>query len=475
MEMQAEEERARQLSAAQQNAEAEDEASGVLARRSSATTPHGPAPAEDKPQRASANAPTAAPAPSEAATSTSTLATGADPRWSPSATPAQQARNIKNANKMKEKQRAIAKKANETKARGRQQVKDYLAEMSKQSTVTRTQPPAEARKAAWSQAAARQQTGIASSVGPNGKNDPADVAKLQDALVTQGAMDPKNATGYIGTPTTTAINTFQKNAGLKVDGVITPGGPTEAALTQDQKAANVGEQPLSAEKTTPRTFTQKQLDIAAQANATKALGRQKVNDYLDIMRDRKAAGQTLDASARKAAWDQVAERDKTGATADTTQQLEQIAKQALGNVWQGNVADMALTVDLKPYEVQIAGRLGEAALAAVIAERKFGTNNVFQGQIGGVIENLKNNGHAPLAGKLTGLRADIKFAPSWNPVSLTDEELKSEIESSRITATGLYAVSKIAPTPLGRIAFKEASKMFKRAAEKMKNELDRRK
>lgn len=85
-----------------------------------------------------------------------------DPAWAPSATPAQQATNIKKTQKFTEKQLEIARKANETKALGRQQVNDYLAEMKQRKAKdqqaanvgeqpTQTLSAAELRKTVWTQ------------------------------------------------------------------------------------------------------------------------------------------------------------------------------------------------------------------------------------------------------------------------------------------------------------------------------------
>ena len=69
---------------------------------------------------------------------------------------------------------------------------------------------------------------IDDSVGPLGLNKTKDVSKVQSALVSEGDLDEQ--TGYIGTKTVDATKAFQDKKGLKVDGQINPGGPTERAL-----------------------------------------------------------------------------------------------------------------------------------------------------------------------------------------------------------------------------------------------------
>jgi len=69
---------------------------------------------------------------------------------------------------------------------------------------------------------------IDDSVGPLGLNNSKDVSKVQAALVDEGDLDEQ--TGYIGTKTLDATKAFQDKNGLKVDGQINPGGPTERAL-----------------------------------------------------------------------------------------------------------------------------------------------------------------------------------------------------------------------------------------------------
>ena len=66
------------------------------------------------------------------------------------------------------------------------------------------------------------------SVGPLGLNASADVAKVQEGLNAAGLN--VEADGVISTETVNKTKAFQQENGLKVDGQVNPGGPTERAL-----------------------------------------------------------------------------------------------------------------------------------------------------------------------------------------------------------------------------------------------------
>ena len=74
---------------------------------------------------------------------------------------------------------------------------------------------------------------ISQSVGMEGKNDRTDVAVAETLLHENGVLDTnqtKGPTGYFGTRADQAIRKFQKDRGLKVDGLMLPNGPTLKAL-----------------------------------------------------------------------------------------------------------------------------------------------------------------------------------------------------------------------------------------------------
>lgn len=76
---------------------------------------------------------------------------------------------------------------------------------------------------------------LSGSIGRTGRNHAADVAGIETALGSQGYLDLNKTdgpTGYFGARMEDAIKGFQKGNGLKVDGVINPGGETIGQLAQ---------------------------------------------------------------------------------------------------------------------------------------------------------------------------------------------------------------------------------------------------
>ncbi|NQU61014.1 MAG: peptidoglycan-binding protein [Rhodospirillales bacterium] len=82
---------------------------------------------------------------------------------------------------------------------------------------------------------------IRDSVGMEGSNARRDVAKVESLLDRAGALDlakTDGVTGFFGARTDEAVKKFQKDRGLKVDGLINPNGPTLRTLAAN---ANKGE------------------------------------------------------------------------------------------------------------------------------------------------------------------------------------------------------------------------------------------
>lgn len=74
---------------------------------------------------------------------------------------------------------------------------------------------------------------LSATVGETGKNHRRDVAKAETMLGRAGALDLNKTdgpTGYWGMRTAEATRNFQKKHGLKVDGVMKPGGETIRTL-----------------------------------------------------------------------------------------------------------------------------------------------------------------------------------------------------------------------------------------------------
>lgn len=149
------------------------------------------------------DAPEQAPRPTPTPTPTTPETTeGVDPAWSPSATPVQQATNIKKTQKFTEKQLEIARKANETKERGRQQVNDYLAEMKQRKAKDQqaanvgeqpTQPSsaAELRKTVWTQTKKKISDAKEAQIQKAAEITKSNAARLGvPVLSDQAALDP---------------------------------------------------------------------------------------------------------------------------------------------------------------------------------------------------------------------------------------------------------------------------------------------
>ncbi len=82
---------------------------------------------------------------------------------------------------------------------------------------------------------------ITGAVGNNRDNNTDDVLNVKRRLSDQGLYDlrkPPEPHGYITADMDSAIRSFQKSKGLKVDGYLLPGGETEAALRQSALAEN---------------------------------------------------------------------------------------------------------------------------------------------------------------------------------------------------------------------------------------------
>ena len=74
---------------------------------------------------------------------------------------------------------------------------------------------------------------IRDSVGMEGMNSRRDVAKVESLLGRAGALDlaeTDGVTGFFGARADEAVRKFQKDHGLRVDGLINPNGPTLRTL-----------------------------------------------------------------------------------------------------------------------------------------------------------------------------------------------------------------------------------------------------
>ena len=86
---------------------------------------------------------------------------------------------------------------------------------------------------------------IRDSVGMEGMNSRRDVAKVESLLGRAGALDlaeTDGVTGFFGARADEAVKKFQKDHGLRVDGLINPNGPTLRTLIAGagQRGNNAG-------------------------------------------------------------------------------------------------------------------------------------------------------------------------------------------------------------------------------------------
>ena len=107
---------------------------------------------------------------------------------------------------------------------------------------------------------------LSADVGPGAVNRRADVDRVESLLTRTAMIAPKAlaARGLYDAPVETGLRDFQAGRGLKVDGLLTPGGPTERTLRAqaDQLAGQAPE---------PRRPGLKGLDGAAVAENARAV------------------------------------------------------------------------------------------------------------------------------------------------------------------------------------------------------------
>lgn len=108
------------------------------------------------------------------------------------------------------------------------------------------------------------------SVGRRGDNDRIDVAKIETLLGKSGYLDldtTEGPTGYYGARVEDALKRFQKDGGLKADGLVNPDGPTLAALTRAAAAndnSSSSKAPSLLESGSARIETQSLADAPAK-------------------------------------------------------------------------------------------------------------------------------------------------------------------------------------------------------------------
>lgn len=68
------------------------------------------------------------------------------------------------------------------------------------------------------------------SIGQNLENDPNDITNIKNKLASLGRYQDDHKSGYIDAELDNSIRSYQRDRHLKSDGVVNPGGETEATL-----------------------------------------------------------------------------------------------------------------------------------------------------------------------------------------------------------------------------------------------------
>jgi len=109
---------------------------------------------------------------------------------------------------------------------------------------------------------------LSGAIGRGGRNDRADVARLETLLHRAGHYDVTGTggpTGYFGSPQEDAIRAYQKARGLTVDGLVLPNGETMMALG--------AETPNAPQPGTDEVPPANRAPLDQEANAGAVLGR----------------------------------------------------------------------------------------------------------------------------------------------------------------------------------------------------------
>lgn len=103
---------------------------------------------------------------------------------------------------------------------------------------------------------------LEASVGRRGANDRIDVAKIETLLGKAGYLDldtTEGPTGFYGARVENALKKFQRDGGLKTDGLVNPDGPTMVALRQQAEPDDRSNVPSLLRDTTSRKETESEL------------------------------------------------------------------------------------------------------------------------------------------------------------------------------------------------------------------------
>ena len=186
---------------------------------------------------------------------------------------------------------------------------------------------------------------LGDSVGPLGLNAGPDVAKTQQALKDEGFALEVN--GDIDTTTVNATKMVQEEKGLKVDGQINPGGPTEKALFGDG-----GLKSLTPDITQkhPGTVSTAQQVANLERQAKAADDAQKQAQRAEQQRQRKADAQRKSRQAFRTIDEQITRAYRASQQQKQQQVDEHAARQR--REWQlAEEASMAELRSLQPDDL----------------------------------------------------------------------------------------------------------------------------
>ena len=236
---------------------------------------------------------------------------------------------------------------------------------------------------------------------------------------------------------------------------------------------------------TTRTVSPAHQALEDKINAKIVANRARVKNYLDEADAMKADGLKMTADNRAKAWTKAtqnlldyegdaylsnAHANLTSSAVGLSGKAMKSAKHAL----RGHIATLATASGIDPEHVESAGALGTVALAGVIGERYHKNDARYKGQLANVLDTLRQQGHHELVQELTRLRADALVDKEWAPVTMTDEELESAINTNETISYALFEIGAAGRFSPASLMAGLAMAGFANSVDKMRNELRRR-
>lgn len=353
-----------------------------------------------------------------------------------------------------------------------QREKEQQAALKAKNAAEAQRQQTEAERArATAAAMTAPQTTTAMQAPPRKPSSPFDLNANPNRLTTLTNQDtPEQAP----TPTTTPT------APETTEGVDPAWAPTATPATPAQQTENIKNVAINSANTADefsgmsstgapspikeRVFTQKQLDAAAHANKVKALGRRKVNDYLDAMKAHKAsdknAPQKTAAEVRKSVWEQVGKKADAAA-----KKVADITKMNAARLGVPNLPD-----------VVASDPEAQAALINALSFR-FQTKIEQRKTLKAIVELSNKYPQYPGFGK-SGAFGELALSVTdraKTPSQMTDEELRASIKDAKWVKNSLEVISLFSPSTLVSISSDFTADAFDNALKKMQLEINARK